>query len=123
RYGGHSYLVRSAVTVPHTAALYRAPGLSDAALKQWRADPLRRNTLQLPDDPQTRARLLGVARDLQEQWKNAGRPLETPYQKLLAINTHLRATCQYSLSSPTVPATEDAVLFFLTHSKRGACDM
>jgi transglutaminase-like putative cysteine protease len=121
--GDDQYLVRSVTANLRTSALFKAPGLENEDLQSWRANPVRSATLQLPQDPETRTRLLGIVQELQERWRQDGNPLETPYHKMLATNAYLHTTCTYSLSAPTVPPTEDAVLYFLTESKRGACDM
>jgi transglutaminase-like putative cysteine protease len=44
-------------------------------------------------------------------------------QKAQAVERYLAETCEYSLDTPIVPNEQDAVLFFLTESRLGACDM
>lgn len=76
--------------------------------------------LQLPQDPETRRVLQNIAAQIQI---NATTPLLTPYQKVCAVGAYLVQNCTYSLHSPQVPVTDDAVVYFLTHSRTGACDM
>jgi hypothetical protein len=51
------------------------------------------------------------------------RELRTPYHKAVAISRYLINNCEYSLATPAVPPGEDGVVFFLTQSRQGACDM
>lgn len=119
------YLIRSFVVRPHMTALQDAPGYEkilpqDAARRtQFTSDLLRRN-LQMPADPEARRVLRAIATQITIGQKR--RPV-TPYDKVRAINGYLTQNALYSLHSPAVPSTKDAVIFFLTDSRQGACDM
>ena len=118
------YIVRSFVTQPNLRVLDATAGFdARAAAKNAKLAPeLRANlqlNLQLPDEPATRAVLHSIA----IQVRGGGAATRTPSQKVRAITAYLRANCLYSLQAPEVPATDDATVFFLTDSRRGACDM
>jgi transglutaminase-like putative cysteine protease len=117
------YSVISRVIAPREAALRNAPGLSAAALEQWRADAATAATLELPATNKTDERLREIARRIKADALAKGRKMDTPFRKALAIGQYLETTCTYSLQAPAVPAGQDATLFFLTESHWGACDM
>ncbi|MBV9469921.1 MAG: transglutaminase domain-containing protein, partial [Abitibacteriaceae bacterium] len=120
----HPYSVISTATQARQAALATAPGLSPVDLTIWRNAPSTLKTLQIRDEPDgTRTRIMALAQQIQQAAATTGRPLQTPYQKVLAINDYLHRTCTYSLVTPVVPSNRDAVLFFLTETHEGACDM
>ena len=118
-----AFSVRSAITDHNLGALTRAPGLSPAQQSAWRGNRFTSATLELPENAEARRVLRAVATQIRALSKSEGRELETPHQKALAIGRYLIATCEYSLSTPAVPPGEDSAAFFLTSSRRGACDM
>jgi len=48
---------------------------------------------------------------------------QTPYQKVTAILAYLSGNCLYSDNVSAAPTNCDAAVYFLLHSKRGACDL
>ncbi|MCW3096172.1 MAG: Transglutaminase-like enzyme putative cysteine protease [Chthonomonadaceae bacterium] len=44
------------------------------------------------------------------------------YEKALAIQRNIAATCRYNLNTPAAPRDKDIVAYFLTESKQGYCD-
>jgi transglutaminase-like putative cysteine protease len=116
------FSVRSQVTEPNLAALSSAPGLSPEQLRQWKSDRFTAPTAELPRSAAAQ-RLRAIAAGIEQEAQRDGRPLRTPYQKATAIGRYLIDTCEYSLASPAVPPGADSVVFFLTESRLGACDM
>lgn len=116
------YTVRSQVTRPHRAALTNAAGLTRQQRREWSNDPARAALLQT-GSARTTQRLNQIAAQIVNRARARGQALATPYQKLRAIEDYLVETCEYSLDTPVVPDGQDAVLFFLTESRLGACDM
>lgn len=49
--------------------------------------------------------------------------LETPYDRAQAIREFLSSTCLYTTRAPAVPRGHDAAAYFVTESRRGACDL
>lgn len=49
--------------------------------------------------------------------------LKTPYEKVFALRTYLEEHCLYTLNVPFTPVGRDPVVFFVTSSRRGACDL
>lgn len=47
----------------------------------------------------------------------------TPYDKAVAIQTYLEQNYFYTERAPVTPPGDDAAVFFITESKRGACDL
>ena len=114
------YEVRSVLTLPNRRALLQAPGLN--AKMNGLAPALRANlrqNLELPAEPGTRALLARLARAV----RAGALPTGTPEAKVRAVNAFLHERCVYTLEAPAVPPTQDATAFFLTDSRRGACDM
>ncbi len=115
------YRVRSFITQPNLRVLDATPGFDASAQGAAMAPALRaslQRNLQLPEAPATRTILREVAAQVR-----ARSEANTPAQKARAVASYLRATCWYSLRAPAVPPTADATVFFLTDSRRGACDM
>ncbi len=48
---------------------------------------------------------------------------QTSYDKAVAIQTYLEDNYYYTEDEPVTPADQDAAVFFLLESKRGACDL
>jgi transglutaminase-like putative cysteine protease len=118
------YNIKARLTEENPAALLAAPGFTPRALKQWRNDPATSATLELLPDRQTaRDRIQAIAAEIQRNAAANGRPLLTPYEKGIAVREYLVSHCTYSLAAPQVPLNEEAVVFFLTTSHQGACDM
>jgi len=118
------YDLATQIPEENPAALLTAPGLTPSALKQWRQDPATRASLDvLPDQSRPREKVRAIAADILQKASASGRPLVTPYEKAIAVRDFLHAGYTYSLASPLVPFSEDAVVFFLTDSRQGACDM
>lgn len=116
------YRVRSFVTQPNLRVLDATSGFDARAPNSKMAPQLRAvltRNLQLPAEPDARAVLRAIAL----QVRHGGAATRTPSQKVRAISAYLRDHCLYSLQGPAVPPTADATVFFLTDSKRGACDM
>ena len=115
------YRVSSFITQPNLRVLDATPGF-DARAQNAQMAPALRTTLarnlELPADAATRKVLHAVAAQVR-----AGKSVNTPSQKARAIAEYLRQTCLYSLQAPAVPSTADATIYFLTDSRRGACDM
>lgn len=116
------YRVSSFLTQPNLRVLDATPGFDSQSDNSKLAPELRASltrNLQLPDDSSTRAVLRAIA----SQVRGGKAATRTPSQKARAVAEYLRATCLYSLQAPEVPSTADATVFFLTDSRRGACDM
>jgi hypothetical protein len=113
------YLVRSFYVAPRWSQLLNTPGY-EKNLYNGKIPLALRNSLQLPKDKATQSTLAAIARQI-----NIGKSerLDTPYRKVRAIGNYLLDNNYYSLNSPKVPPTKDAVVFFLTESHAGACDM
>ncbi|MCD6359353.1 MAG: transglutaminase domain-containing protein, partial [Armatimonadetes bacterium] len=47
----------------------------------------------------------------------------TPYDKVTALRDYIERECVYNDRTPPIPAGEDAAVYFLTHSRAGACDL
>jgi transglutaminase-like putative cysteine protease len=118
-----AYTVRSRIALPRTQDLNKARGLLEQELVLWRSNFLTGSTLRLTRDPERRAGYIAIAHRIEESAKKAGRPMNTPADKLAAVTRYITANCRYSLTSPIVPGDKDAVLFFLNESRLGACDM
>ena len=118
-----TYEVRSRVPQPNLVTLHHAPGLNNAQLKQWRANSITAASLQVPSNRATRDGFATIVATIAARERDAGRPMKTPAQRADAIARYLTETCEYSLNVPLIPPTRDAALFFMTSSKRGACDM
>ena len=104
-------------------AARQAPGLDGAKRREWLDDPRRAPCLKLPSEEMARGPLTVLAREIQSKARAAGQPLNTPVAKERAITAWLHATCAYSLNAPVSPSTADGVVWFLTKSNKGACDM
>ena len=116
------YIVHSFVTQPNLRVLDETAGFDARAQNAKMAPQLRaslKRDLQLPAEPDTRKVLRAIALQI----RGGGAAMRTPSQKVRAITAYLRDNCLYSLQAPDVPATADATVFFLTQSRRGACDM
>ena len=111
------YLISSYVIQPRWNILASMPGYETLGTPP--GEEVQRN-LQQPEDPATRKLLLAVTRQIEMGQR---RPLRNPLDKMRAVNAYLAQNCLYSLKSPPVPATRDAVAFFLSESQQGACDM
>jgi transglutaminase-like putative cysteine protease len=111
------YGLRARVKEERLSGLARAPGLTRDDLQAWKRDPQMRPTLEI--SPAMRSQLAPILTKIRSQASS----IDTPYAKVNAIRNYLVDTCTYSLSSPLVPSSQDAVLFFMTQSRRGACDM
>lgn len=116
------YAVQSQVTTPRQAALRQARGLAREQLRAWRSDAHLAPLLQT-GSAQTTARLQQLAAQIIAAARARGEAVTTPLQKVQAVEKYLIQTCEYSLDTPFVPNGQDAVLFFLTESRLGACDM
>jgi len=117
------YLVQSQLPAPETGALLKSPGLSFAAMGNWRDAMETVDTIDVANDDARRIHLRAIADEISSQARSENRLLDTPARKAIAIGDYLRATCRYSLAAPLVPKKQDAVLFFLQKSRVGACDM
>lgn len=118
------YDIGSVVTQANLNTLAGMPGLAAGELTAWRKNSATLQTLQVPDEPSgTSDQIVAIAQGIQQAAQARSNPLTTPYQKVQAINDYLRRTCAYSLVTPNVPPSQDAVIFFLTRSHEGACDM
>lgn len=51
----------------------------------------------------------------------AGQP--TPYDRVAAIRDFLGTSCVYTTRAPAVPRGDDAAVWFVNNSQRGACDL
>jgi transglutaminase-like putative cysteine protease len=120
--GRRIFTVRSQVAEPNMARLSNAPGLNGAALQRWKNDDFTSATLQLPAS-ETTQRLRQIVAQIREDARLNKRELRTPYHKAVAVSRYLIDNCEYSLATPAVPPGEDGVIFFLTQSRMGACDM
>jgi hypothetical protein len=116
------FSVRSQLIEPNLSALGSAPGLDEEQIRQWKRDNFTAPTIELPRDANGQ-RLRAIANAILQEARQEGRPARTPYQKASAIGRYLITNYEYSLASPAVPPGEDSVLFFLTESRLGACDM
>lgn len=114
------YLVRSRVIQPRFSALANAPGLSADQRAQLAPESLLAATLALPEDEETRRTLSAISQQILLGQRRAP---TTPFQKVGVISQYLHQNCTYSLQAPSVPSNRDAVTFFLTDSRSGACDM
>ncbi|HEX8235088.1 MAG TPA: transglutaminase-like domain-containing protein [Abditibacteriaceae bacterium] len=120
--GRRIFRVRSQVIEPNLAKLSNAPGLDTASLENWRKDEYTAPTLQLPGG-ETNERLRQIVAQIRRDARLNNREMRTPYHKTVAISRYLIDHCEYSLATPSVPPGEDSVIFFLTQSRQGACDM
>lgn len=112
------YAFQAQIKEEKLMSLLEAPGLSKQELKEWKENPMTADTLALD------SRLRKQLKPIVEQINSSGDgTLHTPAAKANAIHTYLTHTCLYSLAAPLVPATEDAVMYFMTESQQGACDM
>ena len=114
------YIVLSKVIAPRLNRLSNAPGLSHAQLKSYPTDSPVKAALVAPDDSETHKTVSAIAQQIKLAVR--GR-CDTPYDKVRAISDYLIQNCTYSLHSAPVPPSRDAVVFFLTDSHAGACDM
>jgi transglutaminase-like putative cysteine protease len=119
-HGRAPYMVRSEVLVPKSSKLVSAPGLQPKAVERLSPGAPQQVALQLPADEFTRRTISAVAQQVR---LGSRMRLDTPYAKVRAISDYLIQNCEYSLHAPAVPSTQDAVVFFLTQSHAGACDM
>jgi transglutaminase-like putative cysteine protease len=117
------YGIRAQVKEERLSGLLKAHDLTASQLRAWRQDDDLSPTLDIPDN--LRKQLSPIVGEIRSKIlaRGRGRDLDNPYAKANAVRDYLVANCTYSLSSPLVPATDDAVVFFLTKSRRGACDM
>jgi hypothetical protein len=113
------YLVRSFFVEPQWSVLTNTAGY-ETNLENGKVPLMLRNSLQLPRDNETRRTLSAIARQINIQQQQTPK---TPHQKVRAISSYLLENCYYALNSPKVPPTQDSVVFFLTESRAGACDM
>ncbi len=60
-----------------------------------------------------------VLADLAAKWT---RGLTNNYDKVMAIQQNIGASCKYNLNTPAAPSDRDRVAYFLTESKMGYCD-
>jgi transglutaminase-like putative cysteine protease len=102
---------------------YSARGFSESELNAWRHNPQRAAYLKITDDAADDAHIKAIAQEILNAERRRGKPADTPLRKALAVSAYLHAHCLYSLKAPLTPASEDGVLYFLSHSKVGACDM
>ncbi len=116
------YAIQSQVTTPRRAALLQAAGLTPEQSRAWRGDPRLAPLLRTGSDQTTR-RLEQIAAQILAGARARGEAVTTPLQKVQAVEKYLVETCEYSLDTPFIPDQQDAVLFFLTESRLGACDM
>lgn len=117
------YAVRARLKEPQQARLFKAPGLSAGQMKLWRKNRMRATTLEvIPDNPAARALIEKIASEIVSGSLGGGKPL-TPQAKVQAIRDYLTSNCRYSLTAPAAPPRQDAVVYFLTESRVGACDM
>ncbi len=119
------YVAHSFTVEPNLPALDKTRGFdpeSDNSGNSKLAPALRQNlrlNLAMPPEESTRAVLAGITSQIE-----AGRlPTRTPSEKARAITDYLHRNCVYSLQAPTVPIASDAMVFFLTDARSGACDM
>lgn len=64
----------------------------------------------------TQTKLAPLAEEITQECK-------TPYDKVVAIQQYLYEECRYTLDVPPIPASQDAVAYFLLTTKIGACDL
>lgn len=112
------YAFKANINDPRLDELTSARGLTPRQQEAWQNNPATAATLQL--DEQLRENLTPIIAQIEGERSLLIAP---PSVKANAIHTYLVQNCAYSLVSPQVPSTEDAVLFFMNKSKRGACDM
>ena len=121
-YRSTPYAFRTNVKEERLSRLKLAPGLSPAQLRQWRRDKATRASLGI--DADLKEKLAPIIAQIKKDALSVERGgFDTPLEKANAIRNYLATTCTYSLSSPLVPSNQDAIVFFLTSSKTGACDM
>jgi len=102
---GTLYTVESWVNDVPPALLREAEAQSPKSGDQWNLD------------------VTCVPREVRALALEITRAATTPYAKAEAIARYLAAHCTYSLQVPVVPSDQDAVAFFLFHSRQGACDL
>ncbi|MBI3910052.1 MAG: transglutaminase domain-containing protein [Armatimonadetes bacterium] len=105
-YPGTVYKVKSEVVTIEPEALRRAPPANLATFEP-------RSYLSVP--------IQSVR--LRELATRVTRGLTNSYDKAQAIIQHIEKTCSYTLAEEPTPRGEDAVEFYLFHSRRGACDL
>jgi hypothetical protein len=49
--------------------------------------------------------------------------ITNPYDRIQALIGYVEKTCRYTLQEETTPQGEDAAVYYLTQSRRGACDL
>ncbi|HEY3266499.1 MAG TPA: transglutaminaseTgpA domain-containing protein [Armatimonadota bacterium] len=104
---GAEYVVDSLVPTPSDGQLQRAglgfpPGL-------------RQTYIQLNHD-EDRGERYALATRITERF-------DTQFEKVKALQRYLQENYTYSLTPPRTPPSEDAVMFFLTQSKEGYCEI
>lgn len=115
-------LLRTTVKNAQLSALRSAPGLSLPDLQRWRGDATQAFSLRI--DAGLKEQLAPIIAQIKQDALSTPRGrFDTPLSKAEAIGNYLLRTCTYSLSAPLVPSNQDAIVFFLTQSKTGACDM
>jgi hypothetical protein len=62
-------------------------------------------------------------RELDPLAQEITRDCRNPYEKAIAIQKYLYEECRYTLDVPPIPASQDAVAYFLLTTKIGACDL
>lgn len=110
-------------TVEKLPSSNQARGLTKTELQEWQRNPERAPFLKVTDVATDDARLKAIALEILAIEQRRGIPADTPVRKALAISAYLHDHCLYSLNAPLTPSSEDGVLYFLNHSKVGACDM
>jgi transglutaminase-like putative cysteine protease len=75
------------------------------------------------DDPRLVARPPLSARAVEGFAREAVGSITNPAAKIDAIVSWVQARARYSLNAPATPAGEDAVVYFLTSSRVGYCDL
>lgn len=121
-YRAPAYTLRANIKRERLSALKSTPGLSASDLKRWRNDSDSAPSLRIDED--LKKQLAPIIAQIKNDVQNRpGARFDTPAAKADAISDYLKRTCVYSLSSPLVPPNQDAIIFFLTRSKSGACDM
>ncbi len=112
------YAFQAQISDARLTELTNARGLTPRQQEAWKIDSATSATLHLDD--RLRQNLQPIIEQIEGEQSLMTAP---PAVKANAIHSYLTQTCEYSLVSPLVPSTDDAVLFFMTQSKRGACDM
>lgn len=96
--------------------------LPDADPERLRKAPPGKYTLDF-EEQYIRQTTLEITEGLGPLVAQITRGLTNNYDKAVAIQRYLETNCLYTLDVPRTPAGVDAVVYFVTTSRRGACDL